>query len=323
VTELKRQTLELIAQSSAEAVIVIDATRSELPIIYVNPAYEALTGYGADEAIGQSWLLLGGDSEPSDELSALKAALGRSEAHITTLPDVRKDGTSWFTRVRVEPVLSDQGDLKQFLVLQSEAPVTTEMQRSLQVGLLQRELKRARQKVASLDRIDLATGLLRFGHFLQFAERDFRIAKRDRQVVAIATFEINDLDAYRQTFGDKAGDSCLRMIAAQVTGALRRAGDLCGCDEHERIVAMTLGQDADALSGVVERIAANVRRLGLHNPRGRSGRYVTVSCGVASIAPSGTATLAELIDEAAAQLEPADEATAQEATAQEAGAGRA
>ena len=310
MTVLKRQTLELIAQSSVEAVIVIDASRSELPIIYVNPAYEVLTGYAADEAVGQSWPLLGGDCEPSDELAALKTALGRSEAHITTLPDVRKDGTSWLSRVRVEPVLSGQGELKQFLVLQSEAPVTTETQRGLQVGLLQRELKRVRQKAANLDRIDPATGLLRFAHFLQFAERDFQIAKRDRQVVAIATFEINDLDAYRQTFGDKAGDSCLRMIAAQVTGALRHAGDLSGCDEHERIVAMTLGQDADELSGVVERIAANVRRLGLHNPRGRSGRYVTVSWGVASVVPSGKATLAALIDEATAQLDTVDEAAA-------------
>jgi diguanylate cyclase (GGDEF)-like protein/PAS domain S-box-containing protein len=302
VTELNRQTLELIAQSSAEAILVIDASVAELPVIYVNPAYEALTGIGAEEAIGRCWPLLGEDAEPSEELTALKAALGRSEAHVTTLPDVRKDGTILLSRVRVEPVVNRHGDLKQFLVLQSEAPVATETQPGLQVGLLQRELRRARQKAASLDRVDLASGLLRYKSFLQFADRDFRIAKRDRQQLAVAVFEVNDLDAYRQTFGDKAGDSCLRMIAAQVTGALRRAGDLCGCDEHQRIVAMTLGQDAEELTCVVERIATNVRRLGLHNPRGRSGRYVTVSTGVASAVPAGTATLAELIDDAISEL---------------------
>jgi PAS domain S-box-containing protein/diguanylate cyclase (GGDEF)-like protein len=303
VAELTRQTLELIATSSAEAIVVIDAGTAELPIVYINPAYETLTGYSAEDVVGRRWSMLDCDENDSDELAALKAALGSSEAHITTLPDVRKDGTSWLSRIRVEPIFNRRGNLKQFLVMQSEAVVATETQRGLQVGLLQRELKRARQKAASLDRVDVATGLLRFNHFLHSADRDFRIAKRDLKPVAVAVFEINDLVAYRQTFGDKAGDSCLRMIAAQVTGALRRPGDLCGCDDDQRIVAMTLGQDAKELGRVVERIATNVRRLGLHNPRGRTGGYVTVGFGVASMVPDRTATLASLIDEATAELE--------------------
>jgi len=302
VTELNRQTLELIAKSTAEAVIILDATLAELPVIYVNPAYEALTGNSAEEIVGGAWPLLGDDMCDSDELVALKSALGRAEAHAAVLPDVRKDGTSWLSRIRIEPMVSRQGDVKQFVILQSEAPVATETQRGLQVGLLQRELRRARQKAASLDRVDLASGLLRFDHFMHVADRDFRIAKRDRQRIAVAVFEINDLDAYRQTFGDKAGDSCLRMIGAQITGALRRAGDLCACDDRQRIVAMTLGHDVEELSRVVERIAANVRRLGLYNPRGRSGRYLTVSAGVAATVPSGGESLSGLIDEAELQL---------------------
>ena len=161
MTELNRQTLEVIAKSSAEAIIVIDANTPELPVIYVNPAYEALTGNSAAQVVGHAWPLLADDAADSDELRALKAALGRSEPHVSILPDVRRDGTSWLSRVRVEPILSRGGDLKQFLIFQSEAPVATETQRGLQVGLLQRELRRARQKAASLDRVDLASGLLR------------------------------------------------------------------------------------------------------------------------------------------------------------------
>lgn len=303
MSSLNRQILEEIANSSNEGIIVIDAGALDYRVIYVNPAYEQLSGYSADEVVGRAWPILESSGDDSDELAALRAALGRSEQHAATLPDVRKDGTSWLCRLRVQPILNRRGELKQYLVMQREAAAAAKLQSGPQVGLLQRELRRARQKAANLDRVDLASGVLRYEYFLELADRDCRTARRERVDVAVALFEINDLDVYRQTFGAKAADSCLRMIAAQVTGSLRRAGDICGCDEDKRIVAFTQGQDTDQLGELAERVATNVRRLGLHNPRGRSGRYITVRAGVAACTPESSDTLASLIDEARAQLD--------------------
>lgn len=318
VSELSRQILEQIAIASADGVIVIDASSVDYPITYVNPAFESLTGYSAEEAIGRPWRLL--DSEGSDDtgaIAALREALGRSERFVADLPDLRKDGSCWLSRVDVRPIVSRRGELKQFLVMQAAASAEAERQSGLQVGLLQRELRRARQKAASLDRTDLASGLLRYEYFLELANRDCRIARRDRELVAVAVFEIVDLDAYEQTFGAKAADSCLRMIGAQVTGALRRASDLCGCDDDKRVLALTHGQDAEQLNRLADRIASNVRHLGLHNPRGRSGRYVTIRTGVAACIPSSGNALANMLDEARERLElaAADGAEAQQRAA--------
>jgi PleD family two-component response regulator len=116
-------------------------------------------------------------------------------------------------------------------------------------------------------------------------------------------FEVNDLDVYGQTFGTKAADSCLRMIAAQVTGALRRAGDLCGCDNERRIVALIHDQDIENVGRLATRIASNIRGLGLHNPRAESGRYVTVRFGIAVGMPTRSNFLTTLIDQARANLD--------------------
>jgi len=303
VTELTRQVLEEIASSSTDGILVIDASTPDLSVIYVNPAFELLTGYGATEVVGHRWRMLEPSDEESAQLTALRAALGHAQSHETLLPDVRKDGTSWLSRIRVRPITNRRGELRQFLVMQADASVATETQHGLEVGLLQRELRRARQKAANLDRLDFASGLLRYEFFLEAADRDFRIARREQRQIALAVFQINDLDIYRQTFGTKAADSCLRMIAAQVTGALRRASDLCGCDEQQRIVALSLGQEPAELERVVDRIARNVRHLGLHNPRAPSGRYVTVSTTVAATVPGAADRLTALIDRALAELD--------------------
>ena len=302
MTQPSRQILEQIATLSSEAVIVLDASEPDYRVSYVNPAYEMLTGYDATETVDRPWRVLETGNEDIPEIAKLRSALAGAESYVGNLPDIRKDGTSWHTRIRVQPILTRRGELRQFLILQSEIAEPVAGQTGIQMGLLQRELMRARKQAASLDRIDPASGILRYEPFLELADRDCRVARRDGQSVALAIIEIIDLDAYRQTFGAKAADSCVRMIAAQVTSSLRRAGDICGCEDGRRIFAFSQGQDPDRVTALTERIAANVRRLGLHNPRGRSGRYVTIEAGVAGGVPTTNDYLKTLIEEAHAEL---------------------
>lgn len=302
MTQPSRNILEQIATLSSEGILVIDASDADYRVVYANPAHETLTGYSAEETVGETWKALDTDGEEAPAIAALRAALGSAENYVADLPEIRKDGTTLLSRTRVQPILTRRGKLRQFLVLQKEISEGDTGQTGIQMGLLQRELSRARKKAASLDRIDPSSGILRYEYFLELADRDCQIARRDGELVGIALIEINDLDTYRQTFGAKAADSCVRMIAAQVTGLLRRAGDICGCEDGQQIVMLTRGQDVEQVTALTDRIAANVRRLGLHNPRGRTGRYVTVSVGVAAGKPSSKGYLKTLIGEARTQL---------------------
>lgn len=281
VKQLSRRILDQILALNSEGIVVADAADPDYPVVYVNPAYEHLTGYSAEEVLGAGWRLLNEDAHDPAVLREIKAAMGKSESCETTLPDIHKDGTSWISRVRVHPLYNARGDLEYYLCAQSPAPEKPDSRSGLEVGLLQRELRRARQQIASLDRIEPATGVFRYEYFIELARRDFRMARRDKRTVSLIVLEVNDLEVYRQTFGAKAADSCLRMVAAQVTGALRRSGDLCARLAEGTLVALIHGQDVDEARELALRIAENVRGLGLHNPRAQSGRYVTISAGVA------------------------------------------
>lgn len=301
IKSLSRHVLGQVVAACSDGVLLLDARDPGLGIVYANPAYEALSGYCSEELIGTAWRLMERRDMAQCELDELKAAVGRTEACEVVVPDIRKDGTSWVSHVSLRPLYGKHGELQFFLCLQKPVAEERPAQANVKVDLLQRELGHVRQRLANLDRTDPATGLLRFDYFLSQLDRDLSIARRVNRPVAVLFFEIVEFDVYRQTFGSNAADSCLRMIGAQLAGAFRRAGDLCArCGESELVAAAHEQNEADA-AALANRVADKVRRLGLHNPRARSGRYLSVKSAVVSAVP-GSGDAQTLVDSARARI---------------------
>jgi PAS domain S-box-containing protein len=212
---------------SSEGIIVAAANDPEFPVVYANPAYERLTGGSADELRGQCLPLLSGSDLDEKETEQLKAALIRGGFYVTHLAGRHEDGTDSVGQVRAEPLYGPRGEVHYIMVSQTPVSAARGGSSGVEVGVLQREFRRVRQKLTSMDRLDSGTGVFRYEYFLELAERDFMMARRDKRLLAVVLFDIVDLDAYGQTFGSKAADSCLRMVAAQVSRALRRSGDVC------------------------------------------------------------------------------------------------
>jgi len=273
---LSRHILQQIVSSSSQGILLIDARDPNLSIAYANAAYEELSDYSAAELEGQGWRSLVACDDTNPEVARARAAIGCGEPCQATIPYHRKDGTTWFAEVALQPLSSVRGDTTYFLCQHSAAAPRADQDSNVQVDLLQRALGQARQKIVSLSRTDPVTGLLRYEYFTSLLKRDVGAARRERRSLCVVVFEIVEFAAYRQTFGANAADSCLRMIAAQITGAFRRAGDLSArCDETTFVVAVP-GQRADQIAPLASRVAEKVRNLGLHNPRAQSGRHVTV-----------------------------------------------
>jgi diguanylate cyclase (GGDEF)-like protein/PAS domain S-box-containing protein len=285
IRSLNRHILEQIVAANAAGVLIVDASHPELPVVYANAAYEQLTGFTLGELAGHPWAPLARAAEGDETFAPLKAAIGRGAAYRAAIPDVRKDGTSFTCDLGVTPLRGPRGDLRYFL-LSHESAVTAKREgkasdepalpgdASAEIALLQCELGRAKQKIATIDRIDPATGLVRFAHFQETLRRDLAMARRDRRFVTILVFEIVEFAVYRQTFGDKAADSCQRMIGTQIMRALRRAGDICARYDETTLVAAVIGQHASDVQPLTERIADGVAQLRLHNPRAKGSRYI-------------------------------------------------
>jgi two-component system, cell cycle response regulator len=298
-----RYALEQIVARSSEGVLLIDALATDLPVVYANPAFEALTGYSIDAIVGGPWHVLGTGADAGPGVERLRSAIAAREAVEVVLEDERKDGSVWQSRVSLSPLHDARGEIRHFLVLQREAAAgTSSEQGNVEIRLLRNELGRARQKIDTMNKTDPVTGLLRYEHFVDVLNRDLAVARRERRPVTVMMFDIVELDVYRNTFGSKAAESCVRMIAAQISGTMRRAGDLCARCDDTLIAASVLGQEAAHADVLVNKIVANVRGLKLHNPRAKSGRYVGVAAASTGGVPGPSDDAQTLIDRVKSEL---------------------
>ena len=149
-------------------------------------------------------------------------------------------------------------------------------------------LAKANRRIRDLTRDDPVTGLLNTNAFCEVFEHDWAVASREGSSLALVSFGFDDFDSYLDVFGRHATDSCLRRVAQVIRRCLRRASDVAAriSDEHgDHIVVLSHGSDEHSVRAFALNIAAAIRELGLHHPRSRVSKFVTVSFDVAVLQP--------------------------------------
>ena len=83
-------------------------------IVYVNRAFELMTGYSSADVVGKSPRILHGENTSRTELDRIRAALLRLEAIRTELTNYRKDGTSFEVELDIVPLRDASGVVTHF-----------------------------------------------------------------------------------------------------------------------------------------------------------------------------------------------------------------
>jgi diguanylate cyclase (GGDEF)-like protein/PAS domain S-box-containing protein len=257
-----------IVSHSSQAVLVVDVSRSEFRIVFANRAYEELSGFTASELEGTAWLEYAATDAAAPEFVTLTRMVESGEAGSLDFPFFGRDGEIWAADLKLIP-LESQKAKGSFMLVEHAVKAYDASGRPDSVG-------QAMQSLASLERTDPVTGLLSNTEFRLLLKRELAIARRGGLPLQLMLFSIPELEIYRQTFGAAAGDSCVRMIGAQIAGTFRRASDLSARVGAATLAVSVTGQDREEVLGLVAQVERKSRNLGLHNPRGQLGRYVVV-----------------------------------------------
>lgn len=96
-SELPSVSAEAIAsviEEIDEGVLIADANDPQLRLIHANRAFEAITGYSRNEAIGRNCRYLQGNDVLQPEIARMRDAISELKPIAVTLRNYRKDGPS-------------------------------------------------------------------------------------------------------------------------------------------------------------------------------------------------------------------------------------
>lgn len=137
---------------------------------------------------------------------------------------------------------------------------------------------------------------------------EWRRAAREATPLSLVVLRVDHYAELVERLGREAGDDCLRRVAAELAGAIRRPTDVLGRWGDDGFAAVLPSTEAHGAAYLAERMRELVEFLELPHPRSAAGPVVTVSAGVATTIPYPETTPAPLVEAALEGLAQAERA---------------
>jgi PAS domain S-box-containing protein len=233
-------------EASATGIMIIDAKRPERPLIYVNPAFEAMTGYPTWEVIDRSARFLYECNPHLDVNRRLDEALELGRDVVEVVECERKDGSLFWSELRFSPIYDDAHELTQIVGVQHDI--------TLRKLLEAEQIEKERIKVA-LDKERELRELK--DRFLTMMSHELRTP------LALIRLSYDMLHQYGQKASAEERSQYLDSIRAQVDHLTDLVSDVMTVSRAERMKEDFMPEDIDLLTyvrGIVEEFQLNYHK---------------------------------------------------------------
>jgi len=267
MTEQHRREMELrILQRSVEAsingIVIADAQAEGMPVIYVNEAFERITGYRRDEVLGRSCNFLQGSETDREVVAQMNRALAERREVNVTLCNYRKDGTPFWNNLFLAPVRDGEETVTHFVGIQHDIS----------------ERKSYEAKLSFHASHDALTGLANRSLFEDHLLHDVQLAKRHGCTLAVLFVDLDDFKPINDSLGHEVGDQVLIQVAQRLVEELDPGDTLARFGSDEFVVLLPeLAREESAIR-LAERLLTCIRRpfrVGEHE------LYIGASVGIA------------------------------------------
>jgi PAS domain S-box-containing protein len=124
----------LTEEERAQSVVISDPSLPDNPVIFVSDEFETQTGYSPGEVLGRNCRFLQGRDTDPDAVAQIRRAIESGSPITVDLLNYKKDGTSFWNRLRIRPLLAEDGSVLYFAGAQnpiSEDEVRPEAQHGI------------------------------------------------------------------------------------------------------------------------------------------------------------------------------------------------
>ena len=156
-------------------------------------------------------------------------------------------------------------------------------------------LETANQRLRRLVSVDSLTGIANRRHFDRSLDREVRRARREGRPLSLIFLDLDEFKGFNDNYGHACGDDVLRRVAQTLNETFRRGGDFVARYGGEEFADVLPDVDARRAALYAERLRRRVWRLGIPYTASAATDRVTISGGVATIAPSVIASPEQLL----------------------------
>lgn len=110
--------LSQILDSCVNGVSLTDPDQEDNPLVYVNEAFEKITGYKKEEILGKNCRFLQGNDRDQEEVKRLREAIQKRVPIEVDIRNYKKNGELFYNHLAVNPVFDQDGNLLYFLGIQ-------------------------------------------------------------------------------------------------------------------------------------------------------------------------------------------------------------
>jgi len=242
--------LRLLASAveHAEDSILITTTELERPgpeIVFVNSAFTKMTGYTAEEAIGQTPRILQGPKTDRAVLERLRDNLSQGEVFYGEAINYRKDGMEFYNEWHIEPIRNESNEVTHYLAIQRDTTERKEAEKQLYYKAFHDSLTELPNRAMFMKRLE---------------ETLAELKEAPEEKFAVLFLDLDCFKAINDSLGHLAGDRLLVALAYRLEACLRQTDTVArlGGDEFG-ILLREVGSIKEVLA-VAERIQKEVRK---------------------------------------------------------------
>nr|WP_236551386.1 GGDEF and EAL domain-containing protein [Halomonas tianxiuensis] len=273
-TEERLRILERSIESSVNGVVITDARAQDCPIVYVNAAFERITGYSRDEVMGRNCRFLQGEHpEPAIRQRIRSELEAQRDIHVT-LCNYRRNGTPFWNDLHISPVFDEQQEISHFIGILNDISA-------------QREYE---SRLAYHADHDALTGLVNRSMLERRLHQSCIPPQGPPRRTALLYIDLDDFQSINDSLGHDLGDHVLVEVAARLVQQVRRSDTVARFGGDAFVVLLP---EPDDVTSIVERLLAVIA-----SPYCFEGRelHLTASIGIATY--DGNGPPAQLIQQA-------------------------
>ena len=112
--------------NSNDGITISEVNQPDNPLVFVNKAFEVMTGYSSEEAINRNCRYLQGNQKNQRNIEVIREAIKNAKGCVVTIRNYRKDGSLFWNELSISPVFNTQNKLTHFIGIQKDISASVE-----------------------------------------------------------------------------------------------------------------------------------------------------------------------------------------------------